>query len=231
MTKPKSETMSLKADKESARGKYFMPAQEEKASVLEIIADLETQLEAAFSIKENQAGEISRLEKELEKAGQRIASGELKAKELEDVLASQEKLNSYLEFLENERLSSLERIKALEVQLEMMGREKQELIRKLEEASKDLRATETRLEHLENELNNAFQTTQNFQSRINLIQNEKEEFKRNFEQVTEQMRASVVEKEEYKRDLLQAREDLDEIRTMLADTRARAKGHLNKKKA
>ncbi len=243
MTKLKAETVVAKPvesrvskkqeeiQKESARGKYFMPAQEEKASVLEIIADLETQLEAAFSIKDEQANEIARLEKELEKAGQRIAVGDVKGKELQDLTASQDKLNSYLEFLENERLGSIERIRALEVQAELFGKEKQELIKKLEEASKELKVRESRLDQMEVELNNAHQTTQNFQSRIHAVQEEKEEFKRKFEQALDELRASVTEKEESKRDLLQAKEDLDEIRTMLSDTRSKAKGHFYKKKA
>jgi len=244
MTKPKLETMVLQKPveskvpkkqietvKESARAKYFMPAQEEKASVLEIIADLETQLEAAFSIKDEQANEISRLEKELDRAGEKIAAGDVKAKELQELLASQEKLNSYLEFLENDRLGSIERIRALEVQSEASGHEKQDLIKKLDDTIKELKVSESRLEQMEMELNNAHMATQNFQNRIHAIQEEKEEFQRKFEQATEQMRNGVVEKEEYKRDLLQAKEDLDEIRTMLSETRAKAKGHLLKKKA
>ena len=216
---------------ESARAKYFMPAQEEKASVLEIIADLETQLEAAFSIKDEQASEIAKLEKELEKAGEQIAIGDAKAKELQELSASQEKLNSYLEFLENERLSSIERVRALEVQSEMSGREKQELIRKLEEISKELKVRDSRLEQMEQELNNAHMTTQNFQNRIHMAQEEKEESRRKLEQISEEFRTSIVEKETYKRDLQQAKEDLDDIRVMLADTRTKAKGHFYKKKA
>jgi len=231
MTKLKTEAVIQKpVEKESARGKYFMPAQEEKASVLEIISDLETQLESAFSIKDEQAEEIARLEKELEKAGQKIVLGDVKAKELQELTASQEKLNSYLEFLENERLSSIEHIKALEVQLEFTGKEKQELINKLEEATKELSSRESRLEQMESELNNAYQTTQNFQNRIHGVQEEKEDFKRKFEQATQQYEASIAEKEEAKRDLQQAKEDLDEIREMLVDTRAKAKGHFYKKK-
>ena len=218
-------------EKESARAKYFMPAQEEKASVLEIIADLETQLEAAFSIKDEQAAEIARLEKELESAGQQIAVGEVKARELQELMATQEKLNSYLEFLENERLGSIERIRALEVLSEVFNKEKQEFVKELETSSRELKVLESRLEDMETELNNAHMTTQNFQNRIHQVQEEKEEYRRKFEQSSEEFRAGIVEKEGYKRDLQQAKEDLDEIRVMLADTRSRAKGHLYKKKA
>ena len=243
MIKPKTDTLvaqkpvesrvakkSFEPEKESARAKYFMPAQEEKASVLEIISDLETQLESAFSIKDEQAAEIARLEKELEKAGERIAVGDVRTKELQELSASQEKLNSYLEFLENERLASIERVRALEVQSEMSNKEKHEFIKKLEETSKELKVMESRLDQMEVELNNAHMTTQNFQNRIHLTQEEKEEYHRKLEQCSEDLRASVVEKEGYKRDLQQAKEDLDEIRLMLTDTRSKAKGHFYKKK-
>ena len=242
MTKLKSESVIQKPvesrlpkkpaepEKESARAKYFMPAQEEKASVLEIISDLETQLEAAFSIKDEQAAEIAKLEKELERAGEKIATGDVKAKELQELSASQEKLNSYLEFLENERLNSIERVRALEVQSEMALRDKQDVIRKLEEALKELKVMQSRLDQMETELNNAHMTTQNFQNRIHMVQEEKEEYRRKFEQSSEEYRAGIVEKEAYKRDLQQAKEDLDEIRLMLSDTRSKAKGHFYKKK-
>jgi len=230
MTKLKNETVTQKSN-EGARAKYFMPAQEEKASVLEIISDLETQLEAAFSIKDEQDNEIARLEKELQKAGEQIAVGEVRAKDLQELSASQEKLNSYLEFLENERLGSIERVKALEVQAQVSSRERQDLFKKLEEATSEIKAMESRLEQMELELNNAHITAQNFQNRIHMIQQEKEEFHRKFDQSSQEFRDSVVEKEAYKRDLQQAKEDLDEIRTMLVDTRSKAKGHLYKKKA
>ena len=107
---------SFKPTKDSP--KYIMSPDEEKVSVFEIISDLEKQLDTAFSLKDSQEKEILHLKEKLQATEEKAGMSEAKLKELKGLLVSQEELNSELEFLENDRLDTVGKIKSMEETLE-----------------------------------------------------------------------------------------------------------------
>ena len=211
------------------RGRAAKYAEEEKANVLEIISDLEQQLETAFGIKESQAKDITRLEKDLEKERQKNDSDQARIREMGDELVSQEKLNFDLEFLENERLESIGQKQSLEEGLKRQNLEKEELAKNIEQLDKDINSRQERIEQLEEELSGAHATIQNFQDHIHAAEKSKEDLRKRVEEKTQEMKVLNEEKEQYERDLKGAKESLEEIHVMLAETRAKAKGRYSKK--
>ncbi|MEI7999678.1 MAG: hypothetical protein WCH62_09275, partial [Candidatus Omnitrophota bacterium] len=135
--------------REAVRGKNDRRAQEEKDSVLEIISDLEKQLEAAFAIKDAQEKEIEKLKSELEMSDKRNSLGELRNKEIQGLLVSQEKMNFNLEFLENERLQATEQIKALEANINNNSIEKEGFLKRIEQLIREGKAREARIDQME----------------------------------------------------------------------------------
>ncbi|MBF0489557.1 MAG: hypothetical protein HQL15_02930 [Candidatus Omnitrophica bacterium] len=215
--------------REAVNGKHTRHAQEEKDSVLEIISDLEKQLEVAFGIKDVQENEIQRLKTALEKAEKRIALGEAKDKETQALLVSQEKMNFNLEFLENERLQTIEKIRELEENLQNKAKEQDESAKRIELLIRDVKSREARIDQMEAELNSANSTIQNFQDRIYATEEAKDELRKKLKEAEEQVALATEEKIKAQSDLEEATESLAEIRTMLSDTRAKAKGHYYKK--
>ncbi|MBF0477931.1 MAG: hypothetical protein HQL26_00445 [Candidatus Omnitrophica bacterium] len=210
--------------------KYIMSPDEEKASVFEIISDLEKQLDAAFSIKDAQENEIQSLNTKVDNAQEKAGMLEAKLKEMKGLLVSQEELNSELEFLENERLETVGKTKSLEEDL--VGREAviKDLENKIASLQKECESRDTRIEQIELELSSANKTIQSFHHQISLLEDEKEAVTNKLEKTDGELSSTITERDQLKRELERAKESLDEIRLMLADTRSRAREHYYKPK-
>ncbi len=225
----KSKVAAIRREAERP-AKHLMSPDEEKISVFELISDLEKQLDAAFSIKETQEEEIASLKDKLQKAEAKAAGLDAKVKDLKSAIVSQEELSSQLEFLENEQLEASEKTRAL---LEE-GKQKDVLIKEIEKnletLTKDIEARDTRVEQVELELNSTNKTVQSFQNQITLLEEEKEELQGKLEHAEEEVSNAVMERDKTAKELEKARESLDEIRVMLADTRAKAREHYYKRK-
>ncbi|MBF0387265.1 MAG: hypothetical protein HQL20_05345 [Candidatus Omnitrophica bacterium] len=208
--------------------KYMMSPDEEKASVFEIISDLEKQLDAAFSLKDAQEKEINHLKDKVAKAEEKAGMAEAKIKEMKGLLVSQEELSSELEFLENERLDTVGKIKSLDEDLEAKDAVIKDLENKIAALDKECESRDTRVEQIELELSSANKTIQSFHHQISLLEDEKESVGGKLEKVENELSGAITERDRYQRELEKAKESLDEIRLMLADTRARARGHYYK---
>jgi chromosome segregation protein len=220
-------TMTLRGEKEEP--KHLMSPEEEKVSVFEIISDLEKQLDTAFSIKEDQEKEIIRLKEQLTRSNEKAAASEAKLKELRGALVSQEELSSELEFLENERLEAGEKIKAQEEELKQKLDRIKESEAKMEMLSREIETRDTRIEQIELELTSTNKTAQSFQNQISLLEDKKEELSDKLEDAQAQISGVIADRDKYKIELERARESLDEIRLMLAETRAKAREHYYKR--
>lgn len=227
---PKREERPSYASKPApAKQAQGMSIDEEKISVFEIISDLERQLDAAFSMKDAQEEEINKLKDSLAKAESKLAAAEERNKELKDTLVSQEELNSELEFLENERLEAGEKLRASEESYQKIVVEKKNAEAKAESLSRELEARSTRVDQIEMELDSANKTIQSFQNQIALLEDEKEELLAKVDQANAGASDMLVERDRAKKDLERAKESLDEIRLMLAETRAKTREQYYKK--
>ncbi|MBF0569714.1 MAG: hypothetical protein HQL18_02940 [Candidatus Omnitrophica bacterium] len=210
--------------------KYIMSPEEEKVSVFEIISDLEKQLDASFNLKDAQEKEINQLKERVLKAEEKAAINDAKLREMKGLLVSQEELNSELEFLENERLESVGKMKSIEEELE--GREAviKDMGNKMTALEKECEARDTRIEQIELELSSANKTIQSLHHQVSLLEDEKESVGGKLEGSESDLSRVIAERDQAKRELEKAKESLDEIRLMLADTRARAREHYYKAK-
>ncbi len=210
--------------------KYIMSPEEEKVSVFEIISDLEKQLDASFNLKDAQEKEIHQLKERAQKAEEKAAITEAKIKEMKGLLVSQEELNSELEFLENERLDSVGKIKTIEDEVEGKEAVIKDLSNKITAVEKECDARDTRIEQIELELSSANKTIQSLHHQVSLLEDEKEGLNGKLQNVNGELSGVIVERDQAKSELERAKESLDEIRLMLADTRARAREHYYKAK-
>jgi len=208
-----------------------MSIDEEKISVFEIISDLERQLDAAFSMRDAQEEEIAKLKDALAKAESKFAVSDERNKELKGTLVSQEELSSELEFLENERLEAGEKLRFAEEDLKKSLAEKKSVENKAESLVRELDARSTRIEQIELELDSANKTIQSFQNQIALLEDEKEELLSKLDKTNADSSDMIMERDRAKRDLERAKESLDEIRLMLAETRAKTREQYYKKTA
>jgi chromosome segregation ATPase len=208
-----------------------MSIDEEKISVFEIISDLERQLDAAFSMKEAQDEEITKLKDALAKIESRLTVSDDRNRELKGMLASQEELSAELEFLENERLEAGEKLRFAEESLQKNTVEKKGIEGKAESLARELEARSVRIEQVEMELDSANKTIQSFQNQIALLEDEKEELLAKLDKESADSSDMVVERDKAKRDLERAKESLDEIRLMLAETRSKTREQYYKKTA
>jgi chromosome segregation protein len=219
---------SFKQIKDSV--KYIMSPDEEKISVFEIISDLEKQLDAAFGLKDANEKEIGDLKGKLARAEEKAGMSEARLKEMKGMLVSQEELNSELEFLENERLDTVGKIKSMEEELEAGLAVTKELENQVSALTKEIEGRDVRIEQIELELSSANKTIQGFHHQSSLLEDEKEALSDKLETTDAELSGAVAERDQYKRELERAKENLDEIRLLLADTRARARGHYYKTK-
>jgi chromosome segregation ATPase len=217
--KPHKTEMASKTSKQ----KVYMSPDEEKASVFEIITDLEKQLDAAYGTKDAQERELAVLKDKLGKADERIASFDAQVKELKRELVSQKELSSELEFLENERLEAIEKIKTLERQIEEKDGLAKEHEAKAREHVKELESRDARIEQIELELSSANKTVQTFQNQIALLEDEKEELGGRIDSLRVDLDEAIQDRDKQKIELERAKENMDEIRLMLAETRARTR--------
>lgn len=216
--------------KEKGNPEDIMSPEEIKASVVEIISDLEKQLEATFRIREAQEGDIAKLKKQLVKVDDKVTVSEAELKELKGRVVSQEELNSEVEFLENERLEAGEKIRFLEEGLEQKEVEIKEFEIKIEALAREIEERDIRMKQIELELSSTSKTVQSFQNHISLLEDEKKELLNKLEISDEQIGSMTADRDRYKKDLDKVKEDLNEIRVMLADTRTRVKERYYKKK-
>ncbi len=219
---------AVKQVKEAAR--YIMSPEEEKVSVFEIISDLEKQLDASFSLKDAQEKEILSLKDRALKAEEKAGIAEAKLKEMKGMLVSQEEMNSELEFLENERLESVGKMKSVEEELEGKEAVIKDLGNKIAALEQECEGRDTRIEQIELELSSANKTIQSLHHQISLLEDEKDAIGEKFETADTELSSAITERDQAKRELERAKESLDEIRLMLADTRARAREHYYKPK-
>ncbi|MBF0494123.1 MAG: hypothetical protein HQL28_03210 [Candidatus Omnitrophica bacterium] len=210
--------------------KFIMSPDEEKLSVFEIISDLEKQLDAAFSMKESQDTEIRQLREKLERSEEKAGVLDAKLKEVKGMLVSQEELNSELEFLENERLETVEKTKSMEEEILGRAAVNKDLENKINSLSKEIEARDNRIEQIELELASANKTIQSLHHQISLLEEEKESGSGKIDEIESELHTTIAERDRAKSELERAKESLDEIRLMLADTRARARGHYYKEK-
>ncbi|MBF0486358.1 MAG: hypothetical protein HQL16_07595 [Candidatus Omnitrophica bacterium] len=210
--------------------KYIMSPEEEKVSVFEIISDLEKQLDASFSLKDAQEKEIQNLKERAAKAEEKAGISEAKLKEMKGLLVSQEELNSELEFLENERLESVGKMKSVEEELEGRDAVIKDQGNKIAALEKECEARDTRIEQIELELSSANKTIQSLHHQVSLLEDEKEAMAGKLETSDSDLGIAITERDQVKKELERAKESLDEIRLMLADTRARAREHYYKAK-
>ena len=208
--------------------KYIMSADEERASVFEIISDLEKQLDSAFILKDTQEKEILELQQKLRKSEEKAVMFEAKHKEMKGMLVSQEELNSELEFLENERLETVENAKSMEEERDAMSAVIKDLENKISALSKEVEGRDKRIEQIELELASANKTMQSLYHQISLVEGEKEAVSAKLEETGIELSEAITERDRSKRELERAKESLDEIRLMLADTRARTRKHYYK---
>ncbi len=217
--------------REIAKPKYFMSPDDEKASVFEIIQDLEKQLESGFSLKKIQDREIASITQQLESAEEKAAALEVKVIEFRKVLISQEELNSELEFLENEKLESVEKLRVFEDELRQKDIENNNLTETIEVLNKDLESKDSRIDQIELDLSSTNTIIKNLQNTIDILEDEKEILSNNFQECESEVHKLIAERDKCKKDLVVAKESLDEIRLMLADTRTKARGRYYSKKA
>ncbi|MBF0123391.1 MAG: hypothetical protein HQL21_08335 [Candidatus Omnitrophica bacterium] len=210
--------------------KYIMSPEEEKVSVFEIISDLEKQLDASFSLKDAQEREIQQLKNRAQIAEEKAAVSDAKLKEMKGLLVSQEELNSELEFLENERLESVGKMKSVEEELDGREAVNKDLSNKIAALEKECEGRDTRIEQIELELSSANKTIQSLHHQVSLLEDEKESLGGKLEGTQSELSTAVTERDQAARELERAKESLDEIRLMLADTRARAREHYYKAK-
>ena len=203
--------------------KVDMSPDEEKASVFEIISDLEKQLDAAYAVKDAHEHELIVLKDKMSKADEKNASFEAQVKELKRELLSQKELSSELEFLENERLEAIEKIRALETEFEEKDVQLKECEVRLKEQTKEIQSRDARIDQIELELNTTNGTVQTFQNQISLLEDEKEGLLSKIEGLNAEIQEAAEGSEKSKRELESAKENMDEIRLMLAETRARTR--------
>lgn len=216
------------AEKLKDPSRYVMSADEERASVFEIISDLEKQLDSAFILKDSHEKEILELQQELKNSAEKAAMFEAKHKEMKGMLVSQEELNSELEFLENERLETLENVKSMEEKRDAMSAVTKDLQNKILALTKEVEGRDKRIEQIELELASANKTMQSLYHQVSLVEEEKEAISAKLEETGSELSATITERDRDKRELERAKESLDEIRLMLADTRARTRKHYYK---
>ena len=212
-------------DRVAAKPRAAAAVDEDKISVFEIITDLEKQLDAAFSIKDAQEDELYILKEKLEKAQEEIAAMSSRLREMKEDSVSQEALSSELEFLENERLEMGEKMRSSEEELQQKTDQTEELKQKIEMFIRDTGTRDIRIEQIELELDSANKTIQSFQKQITLLEDEKEQVAETLDKVEEQTSIAIVDRDKCKKELERARESLDEIRMMLAQTRTKAREH------
>jgi len=219
VVKTRKADMPVRDDKH----KVYMSPEEEKASVFEIISDLEKQLDAAYATKDAQERELGTLRDKLSKAEEKNASFDAQVKELKRELLSQKELSSELEFLENERLEAVEKIKTLEDDLEQKDVQIKELETRAKEQEKEIQGRDARIEQIELELTSTNRTVQTFQNQISLLEDEKEGLLAKIEGMNAELNDAAQDREKAKQDLENAKVNMDEIRLMLAETRARTR--------
>jgi len=220
---------SFKPTKDSP--KYIMSPDEEKVSVFEIISDLEKQLDTAFSLKDSQEKEILHLKEKLQATEEKAGMSEAKLKELKGLLVSQEELNSELEFLENDRLDTVGKIKSMEETLEGRDAVIKDLENKIAALSKEVEGRDTRIEQIELELSSTNKTIQSLHHQISLLEDEKDAISSKLEASDTELSSTITERDQARRELERAKENLDEIRIMLADTRTRVREQYYKTKS
>lgn len=215
--------LKAELDRREDKQKVYMSPDEEKASVFEIISDLEKQLDGAYAAKDAHERELVTLRDKAAKADEKTASLEAQVKELKRELLSQKELSSELEFLENERLEAIEKIKAIETELEQKDAQLKESEARGREMAKDIQSRDARIDQIELELNSTNRTVQTFQNQISLLEDEKEGLLSKIEGLNKEILDATDESEKSKKDLESAKENMDEIRLMLAETRARTR--------
>ena len=80
------------------------------------------------------------------------------------------------------------------------------------------------------DLDGANKAIQGFQNQVSVLEEEKEEAVRKLDSTERETSKIVADKDRCEKELQRAKESLDEIRLMLADTRARAREHYYKEK-
>lgn len=208
----------------------LMSAEKEKVNVFEIISDLEKQLDAAFRLKDSQEGEILRLKDKLAKVEEEAAESSAKLKETKGLLVSQDELNAELEFMENERLEIVEKMKAMEKDAQTKASLIKDLENKLGRHDQELAGRDVRMEQIELELTSANKAMQSLHQQISLLEEERDSLDAKLKTTETELKSAMVERDKSREELERAKESLDEIRLMLADTRARARSHYYKQK-
>ena len=87
------------------------------------------------------------------------------------------------------------------------------------------------MEQIEIDLDDANKTIQGFQNKIKALDGEKHEILNKFETTKREMENITSERDQYRKESKKAKESMDEIRQMLADTREKARKHYYKEKA
>jgi len=221
---PVSKTTGLRA-----KPNRVMSMDDEKSSVLMVVADLEKQLDMAFSIKDAQEEELASLKQELKNTQLRATELEGKVEALETELTSQEELETQLEFFENSRIETAEKINALEEDI----KRKSASLEKFRQAARlhvaEIKSKDSSMEQLEVEFNKSIATNQNLQDQIALLEQKRDELADKLTSAEIELRKTIAEWEATKRSHEQANADLGEIRKLLTDTRDKARKNYYKK--
>lgn len=214
----------------SQKASVHMSPEQEKASVFEIISDLEKQLEAAFAAKEASEHELAVIKDRFSKSDETMMMMETQLKELRRDTISQKELNSEVNFLETERLESLEKIKGLEEEVMLKDAQIKEVETKMKAMAKELEVKNGRIEQVEYELASVHKNVETLQNQIALHENEKDELLQKIEDLSASIRDLEKERDKAKRDFEEAKENMEEIRLMLAETRTRTRSQYYKNK-
>ncbi|MFC1461983.1 hypothetical protein ACFLQU_00115 [Verrucomicrobiota bacterium] len=209
-----------------------MPAMlegDEDAGIFDIISDLETQLDLAFEMKDAQEEEITRLKQRLAPMEDNAAELQTEISTLQAALASQEERNSALEFLEDERLDAGKKIGSLRDDLSRKSLAIDKLEGQIEALSSDVEVRDERLEEVELELGGLTEATQTFRNDILLLEQEKQALTTELEGTAKELNDAIAQRDKSRDEFEQAKQSLDDIRSTLSRTRAKARARYYRK--
>lgn len=202
---------------------------DENASIFDIISDLETQLDIAFEMKDAQEEEIFRLRGQLAPLEEHASELQAEISGLKAALAAQEERNSALEFLEDERLDAGKQMGSLREELNRKSVVIDKLEGRIEALTSDVEVRDTRLEEIELELVSLTEATQAFRNDILMLEQEKEALTTELEKTAKELTDAIAERDRSRDEFEQAKQSLDDIRSTLSRTRAKARARYYRK--
>jgi chromosome segregation ATPase len=202
---------------------------DENTGIFDIISDLEAQLDVAFEMKDAQEEEIARLRQRLAPLEEYAAGLETEISRLKTEMAAQEERNSALEFLENERLAASREIGALREELDRKSVTIDKLEGRIEVLASDVEVRDARLEELEQELTGLSEAEQSLRNDVIVLEQEKEALAARVESTNEELNNAIAERDKSRDEFEQAKQSLDDIRSTLSRTRAKAKARYYRK--